>query len=477
MPSFFTIRETFPREVLWAPLGAVIALLAIGWIAAPAVAGNSVVFHDDFEAGLDPTVWHQEVVNGAIWAHTTEGGNGFIRCSAQSPYNWGNRDTDIVTHRDDFGDFIMTWDMRFHTKSWHQDWRRMFFRADESSIYSGYWYGYFVTVGVWIPTIPSEFLNISRRYPDLSAQSLMTPSYISYPWALGEWYSFKLEAYGYSFKLKVWPKGDPEPTDWTIEAVDTDEAFPSGSIGFGNYWGSVTDVDNVHLVPAIQATVDVDPNTLNLKSEGNYATAYIELPEGFDPGDIDVSTVTFEDVLPAMPSPTSVGDYDSDGIPDRMVKFNRAGVISLLSGSEESSLWLSERGEDTAPLNHGDEFEVTVSGYLADGRMFSGTDVIRVIDPGGDSDDATVLSVCPSPLNTTASISYEVLQEGHVSLRVYDAAGRLVCTLVSGPRGAGRNETTWDRRADDGRRVAPGVYFLRLEQRGQACVEKALVVD
>lgn len=476
MLSLFTIGETFRMRALWVPLTAVIALLAVGWIAAPAVAGNSAVFHDDFEAGLDPAVWHQETVNGAIWAHTTEGGNGFIRCSAQYPYNWGNRFTDIVTHRDDFGDFIMTWDMRFHTKSWHKDHRPAYFRVRESSLYPGFWYGYWIRIGVWLPTIPDHYLNMLRYNCDLS-QEFLTPSYVSYPWELYQWYSFRLEAFGNSFKLKVWKKGDAGPADWTIEGLDSGVVYPSGSIGFGNYWGSITDVDNVHLVPAIQATVDVDPNTLNLKSEGNYATAYIELPEGFDPGEIDVSTVTFEDVLPAMPSPADVGDYDSDGIPDRMVKFNRAGVISLLSGSEESSLWLSERGEDTAPLNHGDEFEVTVSGYLADGRMFSGADVIRVINPGGSSDDATVLSVCPSPLNTTASISYQVVKEGRVSLRVYDAAGRLVRTLVSGNEGAGRHEITWDRRSDDGRQVATGVYFLRLEQRGQAWVEKALVVD
>jgi hypothetical protein len=463
MTSFSTIRETFPRKVSWVFLSAVVPLLAVGWIAAPAVAGNSVVFHDDFEAGLDPTVWNQEVVNGAIWAHATEGGNGFIRCSAQYPYNWGNRFTDIVTQRDDFGDFIMTWDMRFHTKSWHKDHRPAYFRVGESSLYPGFWCGYWIHIGVWIPTIPDHYLNLYRFNCNLS-QDFFTPTHVSYPWELYQWYSFRLEAFGNSFKLKVWKKGDAEPADWTMDVVDSGVPYASGSIGFGNYWGSITDVDNVLLIPAIQATVDADPNTLNLKSEGNYATAYIELPEGFDPGDIDLSTA-------------SVGDYDGDGVPDMMVKFNRAGVISLLSGSGGSSLWLSERGEDVAPLDHGDEFEVTVSGYLADGRMFSGTDVIRVIDPGGGSDDAAVLSVRPSPLNRTASISYEVLHEGHVSLRVYDAAGRLVCTLVSDSRGAGRHETTWDRTADDGRPVAAGVYFLRLEQRGQAWVEKTLVVD
>jgi hypothetical protein len=41
----------------------------------------------------------------------------------------------------------------------------------------------------------------------------------------------------------------------------------------------------------IIASIDIKPDTLNLKSKGNWITAYIELPEGSNVGDIDCSTI------------------------------------------------------------------------------------------------------------------------------------------------------------------------------------------
>jgi hypothetical protein len=37
--------------------------------------------------------------------------------------------------------------------------------------------------------------------------------------------------------------------------------------------------------------IDIDPDTLNLKSKIKWVTAYIELPGGYDVADIDVGTV------------------------------------------------------------------------------------------------------------------------------------------------------------------------------------------
>jgi uncharacterized repeat protein (TIGR01451 family) len=230
------------------------------------------------------------------------------------------------------------------------------------------------------------------------------------------------------------------------------------------------------ILEALPADVDVDPDALNLKSGGKYVTTYIELPEGCDPWDIDVGTVLFDGVLPAVAAPTAVADYDSDGVADRMVKFNRSGVIGLLSGSEGSRWWLEERGGDTAPLRHGEEFEVTVSGELNDGTPFLGTDVLRVINPGRDADGAIVIEVYPSLLKTTAGISFVLPAKGPVSVCVYDAAGRLVRTLIEDEKAGGRHELTWDLRTNDGIGVSAGVYFIRLEHRGITKIEKTIVV-
>jgi hypothetical protein len=115
-------------------------------------------------------------------------------------------------------------------------------------------------------------------------------------------------------------------------------------------------------VSAIEATIDFDPDTLNLKNKGRWITTYIELPEGYNVADIDVSTLLLKDLVPAELKPASIGDEDNDGIIDLMAKFDRAAVEGL--------------------LNVGDEVEITVSGSLIDGPQFVGIDIIRVISKG-----------------------------------------------------------------------------------------------
>jgi hypothetical protein len=125
-------------------------------------------------------------------------------------------------------------------------------------------------------------------------------------------------------------------------------------------------------VPAIPATVDVDPNTLNLKSKGKWITSYIGLPEDFDVADIDVSTLEITKlngaVLPtpieAKKKPTGIHDHDGDGEPDLMVKFDRSELISAIRD---------------LGIGDGDDLEITLNGELFDGSPFAGSDTILVI--------------------------------------------------------------------------------------------------
>ena len=188
-----------------------------------------------------------------------------------------------------------------------------------------------------------------------------------------------------------------------------DDSYPSG----GNYWSDysgidfysgpyqnettsdgigdtpyVIDMDNqdnyplmnpwTPAPPTVVATADVAPSTLNLKSKGKWITCYIELPEGYNVSDIDVSTVILNDSLPVSlldvpapePVPTEIGDYDSDGIPDLMVKFNRTELtahIYHISGITYGNVTL------------------TITGQLADGTPFEGSYNIKVMF-GGDAD-------------------------------------------------------------------------------------------
>ncbi|UCE74783.1 MAG: hypothetical protein JSV56_03525 [Methanomassiliicoccales archaeon] len=104
--------------------------------------------------------------------------------------------------------------------------------------------------------------------------------------------------------------------------------------------------------PPIGASIDIDPDTLNLKSRGRWITAYITLPNGYDVNDIDLNTIMLEDTIPA-----ARGDVQDDVL---MVKFDRSEVAEIVSPGQVT---------------------LTIIGELIDETPFSGSDTIRVINP------------------------------------------------------------------------------------------------
>jgi flagellar hook assembly protein FlgD len=73
-------------------------------------------------------------------------------------------------------------------------------------------------------------------------------------------------------------------------------------------------------------------------------------------------------------------------------------------------------------------------------------------------------------------ISYQVESAGPLSVRIFDAKGRLVCTLEDGYRGAGTHTALWDGKTDEGILAAPGVYFVGLQSAERSLMQKFIVV-
>ena len=107
----------------------------------------------------------------------------------------------------------------------------------------------------------------------------------------------------------------------------------------------------VYAFYTLPTAVTIKPETLNLESKGKF-TAFITLPEGYDVADINVSTVECEgaSALGARISATDTGTL--------VVKFARADLVDV-------------------PV--GDAVRFSVTGELADGTVFEGSDLVRVI--------------------------------------------------------------------------------------------------
>lgn len=126
-----------------------------------------------------------------------------------------------------------------------------------------------------------------------------------------------------------------------------------------SYWAQWDNIRLVEGAPSIPAEIDLDPDTLNLNSNGQWITCYIELEDTYDPADIDGATVKLEDI-PAYDGNIIV-DHDGDGIMERMVKFEGAAVQAIVQPPEAT---------------------LTVTGQLVTGMSFEGSATIRVIDTG-----------------------------------------------------------------------------------------------
>ncbi len=142
------------------------------------------------------------------------------------------------------------------------------------------------------------------------------------------------------------PNYAPDPNE-------TDLAGQSRLFDGNNDGVPIVDMGAYEYRPPIPADVNIEPDTLNLRSMGNWLTCQIRLPEAYNVADIDPNSVFLEGIVSA----------DSLQINNNaaVVKFSRSQVQSILTIGEN---------------------ELTLTGELLDGTIFEGIDTIRVINKG-----------------------------------------------------------------------------------------------
>ncbi len=95
-----------------------------------------------------------------------------------------------------------------------------------------------------------------------------------------------------------------------------------------------------------------------------------------------------------------------------------------------------------------------------------GTGIVTSAEATGRPIASRLLQNYPNPFNPRTKIRFELKRDAQALLRVFDARGRLVRTLVDSYMAAGTRTVEWDGRDDRGMGLASGAYFLRLEAGG-----------
>lgn len=164
----------------------------------------------------------------------------------------------------------------------------------------------------------------------------------------------------------------------------------------------------------------------------------------------------------------AVGQYnDATGV--WTVEFKRARN----TGNADDALF-----DGTVPVEFVvTQFDNTGSGHASQGvdvsvykLEFSTTGVLADREKGVPAEYALAQNY-PNPFNPSTTIAFAVKQRGNVTLRVYDATGRLVETLVNEEMDAGHYTAQFN-----AAKLVSGIYFYRLQAGAFASTKKLVLV-
>jgi len=98
------------------------------------------------------------------------------------------------------------------------------------------------------------------------------------------------------------------------------------------------------------------------------------------------------------------------------------------------------------------------------------------VEPGLERGLVEFTGVCPNPGRAMTVIGFNLGRESRVELGVYDVEGNLLTTLLSTVVSGGHHRITWNGSNSSGRRLGPGLYFLRLEAASSVHIRKVILL-
>jgi hypothetical protein len=220
-------------------------------------------------------------------------------------------------------------------------------------------------------------------------------------------------------------------------------------------WGARVDVFALNLsggpidiaVGLVSASVQTDASKLLLRFDGANVTRYLA-------ADVQALTVDGDALVAISDGPAGVSRSD--------------GVIYL--DRQDADFVFYAPGVSEIRYRTQQVHFVEDDGYLtrdpSSGVQSPRRPPVRVIK-------ATAF---PNPFNPTTSVAFDLAHDAEVTAAVYDPLGRVVTTLARRAFAAGHHVLRWDGTDDRGRRVASGVYIVRLHCREGTATVKLTVV-
>lgn len=282
-----------------------------------------------------------------------------------------------------------------------------------------------------------------------------------------------------------YPGPDPVATDETVARIDWYMSDPKFAPYADQYPLAIADGDSIVVgAPTVAGAYgEYQEDFLARKAIGSPVTVDVEGSIAARGGDVDVK-VKIVDTMPAGPNVlrTVVIEEEVVALPDTFLYVAR----DIL---DDETLTISAVGESvvvnrTFTVDPG--WDVTKLDVVAFVQDDSNKEILQA---GALSSDETSVGdddvwgslsinhVSPNPFGASAEIAFRVpAGREPVSLTIYNVAGRKVRTLIDGSLEPGAHTAAWDATDARGHRVAPGIYFCRLETAGESVARKMVVL-
>jgi hypothetical protein len=231
-----------------------------------------------------------------------------------------------------------------------------------------------------------------------------------------------------------YPVGSSEPLSITLTPLTPSIIIPPGGGSF-NFDAVIENVSSSTQIFDLWSTIQVPG--------GSQFTAFEPLSVNLDPGESIVRLRT-----QAVPANAPAGQYVYRGFVGDHPWTVTASDSFFFTKQGDAGDWL---GPD---------------GWFQTGELFPGEQPMAALIPSGLD-----LMILPNPFNASTALSYQLQATSHVSLRIYDTAGRLVTTLVEGWRETGTHEATFN-----GAKLASGIYLAKLQSDGLNAVQKMVLI-
>ena len=112
------------------------------------------------------------------------------------------------------------------------------------------------------------------------------------------------------------------------------------------------------------------------------------------------------------------------------------------------------------------------AGLMGDGVFFNDATATSVAEEAdGPPSEFQLEQNYPNPFNPSTTIRFSLAQRAHVSLRLFDAAGREVAVLMNEEREPGSHEVLFEAGS-----LPSGLYIYRLQAGAQTAARKLVLV-